>query len=1146
MSKTNADVTAARNVFLLTLIRDDLTDISHDDVWSLYYHFHITDRQRDILRSHAQRLLGEATSIGTWRNGRYGRWIRFCTEASLQSVRQMWTCYAASGQDAQRAERNFLRMMNNARKMREYRVTNTAVMTAFRSAAPLGVRALEQSPRLHEHFWKHGTTGENSGPSKADKVNLMFSSTTSTMHYGTDPILGFHLALAFAPLADGTRYSNNDALVLAAKAEFSAWCDGFRQSVQSQCQLRFFVGDALALCLAFQARLSHLSPITLSQYESNWDFRPLRLDDTDDGFSLPGPVTFDVIDTSNLTDHLGLLHVLLCAQPLLKKHVSSTLYTEILIDQGQELSQSLEAGLCGPISVVTTLLGLFPPEYWTNASMTAAIDEGVFENVRKLLAEVSSSSGQLRSRMAWKCMTTSWAGGPGLKFDEEDLSRTLYEMYLHMFPRENLKQTFAELTMRRLTISTPHYTRASFAALLQTVKSTVNCDWTRVMANLIDLIGADRHLIVGRNFMQELYTYLHLFDLYSVDTLQPGCEPFSPPSASNFIHEWNDRPPVVCVTIVVPRNKLDLISRMTLQELGTPRLCCSVESARWGTWHNMFATLQVGLGHVEARGSQGDDSFHVDFVLDKDGWLGRSDLVVSFLVPCWVLLLEPDDARVSLQLQSSPGITPKLLSLLGPGLTLFQTALGDRQHVFVTKNRPHQNHLRSPLPGPREPVNDASTQTDFHISAAVDLDESSKQLQALRYRVDVTSERGKSLLAARATIHLDQQDPMSFTIVLGQGGLACSIECPIPVSSKHGRLGVARSSAYIEVIAPAIERLGRHAAPAFMFPSSMMALTGDVKIPIRWNMPGVDMDRLPVLDTGRKKEMEWLVTHTSLMFSAREARIRGASVSSSGGTNRAQDNRVEFKDGLFSIFMHFSGQQGYRSRVFALYKENEGGVHVLIYVSALRLDPAQHSVVLDAALLPLTDELVEQESVGPVLASSNFQEKMCLVKVSNEELRLWKHNLPAFTERCRTWSHNPQTCEYRRENRIPPISGLEDGQSPLCSCGLGQLPPDLLRGWKTPHLGQILGKFATRAAISPCFAVPYVEDCFHRDFGPVDKQVALTGKPDAPSKSSCRACGTPETEQTLLVCSRCRSVKYCSKECQRRDWKAHKQSCLSS
>jgi radical SAM protein with 4Fe4S-binding SPASM domain len=37
-----------------------------------------------------------------------------------------------------------------------------------------------------------------------------------------------------------------------------------------------------------------------------------------------------------------------------------------------------------------------------------------------------------------------------------------------------------------------------------------------------------------------------------------------------------------------------------------------------------------------------------------------------------------------------------------------------------------------------------------------------------------------------------------------------------------------------------------------------------------------------------------------------------------------------------------------------------------------------------------------------------------------------------------------------------------------------------------------------------------------------------------------------ESEEASSVCSRCQAVRYCSRECQRTDWKAHKPVCTAA
>jgi hypothetical protein len=78
---------------------------------------------------------------------------------------------------------------------------SATVLSEMRSAAPAGIRATADAQKLAQHFWDHGTTDEKrAGVTNADHINPMFVTESSTLHYGTDPLLGFHLATAYSPL----------------------------------------------------------------------------------------------------------------------------------------------------------------------------------------------------------------------------------------------------------------------------------------------------------------------------------------------------------------------------------------------------------------------------------------------------------------------------------------------------------------------------------------------------------------------------------------------------------------------------------------------------------------------------------------------------------------------------------------------------------------------------------------------------------------------------------------------------------------------------------------------------------------------------------------------------------------------------------
>jgi hypothetical protein len=145
-------------------------------------------------------------------------------------------------------------------------------------------------------------------------------------------------------------------------------------------------------------------------------------------------------------------------------------------------------------------------------------------------------------------------------------------------------------------------------------------------------------------------------------------------------------------------------------------------------------------------------------------------------------------------------------------------------------------------------------------------------------------------------------------------------------------------------------------------------------------------------------------------MSARERTLRGGLVVTGPASNA--DIRVNYKESLFSMFMSFAGLQGGTANIFVLDKPNDGGGQIIILVSSLRLDLANHTVVLDCAVVPLIFKIMPGldlflaattlPGVGPILRTI----------VDHDELTLWREILPSQVERCRSWEHKP-SCEYQ-------------------------------------------------------------------------------------------------------------------------------------
>jgi hypothetical protein len=58
----------------------------------------------------------------------------------------------------------------------------------------------------------------------------------------------------------------------------------------------------------------------------------------------------------------------------------------------------------------------------------------------------------------------------------------------------------------------------------------------------------------------------------------------------------------------------------------------------------------------------------------------------------------------------------------------------------------------------------------------------------------------------------------------------------------------------------------------------------------------------------------------------------------------------------------------------------------------------------------------------------------------------------------------------------------------------------------------------------------------------LDDGKVLSLKAECVARAGCAAAGCA-SEEASSVCSRCQAVRYCSRECQRTDWKAHKPVC---
>ena len=1083
-------------------------------------------------------------SLQAWHKSSYGNVLRFCDSGSLLRARQVWKTYLpdSHGSSTTRGRKGAAQYLQHAKDLRQNKVGNKGfVLTGLRSAAPVVQHALEDLPKLYSEYWKHGDTESHSkGANRKQLANPAFVSslTNSTiLHYGTDPLVGFHLSEAYAPInldSNQTLSSSFGAsghkAVRIAQLQFQNWGCSFRAAAQRDYVVRFYVGEALAFCHALQLKRMDKSAKT-NLYRGPNSFDVIDLDSSDYGPSGNAPLCFDVIDTSNLLDQIGAINLLVATSPLLAESLCASIHTQTIVKTQASHKAYADWLLCGDFQTVSTLLGLYPTEYWANISTISTIENAVWNGIARIVGNENQPT-QLHGKISWKRSIPKHSelgeveATPFIQYEVTPLAHILSNIYKNMFEHEkifNPRNIFAKLDLQTIrNASAALYHRGSFAMFLRYLKERLIVDdWNNLMGLLFQLISSPTNDL----HMQELWSQLHLLGVYSLPSL------WDVPKLDRFhkrigLETWSDMPEYVCVTLVVPRAKLNVFTRENPAELGTPPLQCSLTSGAsslFGGWQNIYEMIQLSFGKLSVSGDPHSNSYQVHVSEDASGWMGTSSLVVSFCAPRWTVLLEPQDAFVAFGIQNRGAYVHKFLPILGIELDVFKTRLGNSNEIFVTKTFPNKSGYPFAwrFAGFETPL---LSKIHFQTSIKANISTSQERIENFVSHVQVVSEEARALLADRSTeVQTTEASTFGVTLKIGTTGLEHQLSHPAPVSLLGSKIKIARKSGYVEVIVPVTDAKSIHGIKDLMYP-----IFSAKSSPILWNMPRLDLNKLPVLDLAKSYDMQWLITHCSLTFSEREAQIRN---STRGATS---DTRVNFKDSLFSLFMHFSGLQGKngQQRIFGLCDPSGGiGVHTLILPSCLRLDASNGTVAIDAAIIILTAHLAE---VIKDFLFTITQIGVCQIKVRENEARLWRQVLPSYVERCRTWPHHA-SCEYNTSAKIP--LAVEHGENPLCSCGLGVFPHKFLAESRIPKgQWQAVSKYAVRAAISPSFFSPFVEE-------------PQTGKGatglSMRKGDGCYACGVEKAEngKALLRCGKCRTAKYCSAKCQKEDWKEHKKVC---
>ena len=573
-------------------------------------------------------------------------------------------------------------------------------------------------------------------------------------------------------------------LVDCTKSQFSGWVKYFRTFVQDKpgkLTIRLFAGDALFLC---RALVHH---IDTGKMPSNltvapWNTASLALDGGDYGHSDGAPTSFNVIETSNIMDHIGLLNVLVAAVPLLSSAPSATLFTEALVYTGEDATKSLTMQFCADVSTMSLLLDLAPVNYLSNFNTRSNAEEIV-------ATKFQSGFRQYHERITWKRPSTGdsiIASRPDrpiripISFEPQNLGKLLFDIYLKMFASDGGVAHLSNPLQSLEDSEIVHYIQEAFALFLAIVKRRVNVDWDSTMVSFFDRLRTDRILTLGMSNYQDLSTHLHLAGVYDVEFLR------GPVTKEGRFRGWTRVPPTVSVILVVPRDRLRVLSDADPNQIGTPVLHGNLHGR---TTHNIFSSMRVGFGKVTSSGTEARPE--VIFEPDPSSWAGTSPLIVSFSVPSIALHIEhPDVMSVTLTLRPTPRVTLVFVPMLGMFLKIFAAPLMNQSQVFVVPDEPR---------GLDESLNELFV-TDNHQAnpVSVTTDPQGSRITTLTARANITDVPTRSVLSSGAEVSCHQASPCVMEVRIGQARR--SPVYPLPVIGSRSKLRIARKSFYVEVL----------------------------------------------------------------------------------------------------------------------------------------------------------------------------------------------------------------------------------------------------------------------------------------------------------------------------------------------------------
>lgn len=1132
----------ARNIILLVLATDakfakerTRSDYMHQ-LWRIYYYQFIDSDCYDLILRSVSYILSFCDNWDFWHQSHIGKYIYMTSESTFICIRKIWQAY-------KNTKFNTSDLKNQRGAL--YSFYSGFKATFVSSTRNTGLAPEQSELSIHDgllqKYFKDGVYSEPEGK-RFSMVNPLFAvtqwnGTDFAVHYETNPILGYCLVSACrealnTPFAVNYGLDLEKRLVEVCKMQFEEWllatCDAIENS---QIVLRIYCGDALECCL----QLSELEDGCRS-------FLQWKLPSVKNSITRDTPRQFDVIDTSNLSDSVGLLNLLVHTESLLKDHTCATLYTDMLIHHEVEKGRKavIEKKLYMSLESAAVILGLsLAEENLPIRFGSRQAKENSFINMPMFRRHL---------QLSWHRtihFDTDFSRVENPEFSLAPLSIERFtefftEVFAKIHEHRDLQHLLFSLSLRdddeNDSWQCQTTTCQGFVRLLEKYLSRFDKKNDELLEELYASLAliSDR-IIVVKDLQQEFFLWLHLLGIYTCESLKR-----SPMSVvKDYFPRTYDLPQLIplpkpypsvsLLCLVVPR-KLTMdylgipgygsISKEASEVLVSPPLACQIESPHV---NNFFPSIHLSFGFVQkSGGSYKNKAYlccsHFDIVEAEYLRDQHATLIMLVYVPTFILLANPKQCLISLfedNFRPYYGPAEKLMKI-GIEKKIFTTNLADTKHVSIALNPPLLSRVekRKPVIVKKDSEVVLANECNFEASGVVSVQwtmnsENTSNLKAIL-------EKSKSEISQKSTFSLDLKliSTENSKLVL----LKRRIMMPFMVNVKRSSVEIFKENCYVTVTA----KPGYPASlipPENIFPRFFKSLeSNSFCLPFSNLLPSISLDTCIALNT--TKDLEWLkaaISHGMLF-------------------KDSADRSVEFLEGTWPIFIMclsiISGALNFiednytnlRKPLFIIL-----GAEIIVHINAFYYETTLDNIVLDSCI-----SIVDPNNCMALLSFLS-SDKIRLIKrqSTTKELHFWHFFLTSMLGNDSKVLHGP-SCKFRKCKK-----NLASNEQPklYCQCALGKnLPASFCK-----EFPEVYEYFYS-------VPIPIFSGSFDTHSDAMSEAYKVFGNPKADNKHRCMQCKKEEPtdkKKKLLVCGKCKSARYCSKECQLKHWPTHKVTCQS-